>query len=67
MSDKKRPDYAVLASRDSADPEAGLTELGVAFESESRTTGKRYIQVLLSARPWGAWDGKLQLHPITPR
>lgn len=61
----KTPDYAVLASTgiDGADR---LVQVGVAFDSESRA-GNPYIQVLLSARPWGEWDGKLQLHRIERR
>lgn len=63
MSSKKRPDYRVMASRDSDDRDDRLVEIGIGFESTS-SSGRRYIAVVLNARPWGTWDGQLKLFPI---
>ncbi len=60
-----KPHYTVLASRDSSDPESGLVRVGAAWDSTSRKDGKPYIQVILDSRPWGTWDGKLQLYPLS--
>jgi hypothetical protein len=58
-----KPDYSVLANRDATDPGSRLIEIGVAWNCITKSNGTPYISVLLYARPWGSWDGKLQLHP----
>lgn len=49
----KKPDYRVTCAVDADDPESRLCDIGVAFESTSRSGGNRYIQVLLDRKPWG--------------
>lgn len=59
-----RPDYTVLANNSAMDR---FVKIGVAFESEDQEKGARYIKVILNWRPWGEWNGEMQLHPIAAR
>lgn len=57
-----KPKYRVLANVDADDPNAALVNIGAAWDNVSKDEKTSYITVVLSARPWGRWDGKLQLH-----
>lgn len=59
----RKPDYRVVAN--SGTEADRLVEIGVGFDTETlNDSPKPYIAVVLNARPWGEWDGKLQLHRI---
>ena len=60
MADK--PDYRIIASRDS-ETSGLLVEIGVAWIRKDKN-GRNYISAVLNARPWGAWNGEVQLHRI---
>lgn len=60
-----KPKYRVLANVDADNPDAALVNIGAAWDSISKDGKTSYISIILSARPWGRWDGKLQLHVNT--
>lgn len=59
-----KPDYRVLAHDDDTDY---LVYVGSAWIMKGRDGRDDYISVQLNARPWGEWDGKLQLHRVEGR
>jgi uncharacterized protein (DUF736 family) len=61
----EKPHYTVLTWVDPDNHDKGLTVIGAAWNATSRD-GKPYISVRLTARPFGAWDGSLQLHERPP-
>lgn len=56
-----KPKYRVLANADADNSDSALVTIGAAWDNVSKD-GATYISIVLSARPWGRWDGKLQLH-----
>lgn len=58
----RQPTYVVLANCGTGRDR--LVEIGLAWDSVGKTSKRPYVDVVLNARPWGEWDGRLQLHRI---